>query len=127
MTTTTSTYPPVDLALWLYPGESRPPDTLPVIFVTGPVNGLWTIDAPDEVTKAQLDAAIALQQAGMSVVSNREALLTKATAAVVVNNAFLAVASPTNAQVVAQVRALTRQNNALIKLITNNLSDVSGT
>lgn len=32
------------------------------------------------------------------------------------NRAFLANATPTNAQVVAQVRALTRQTNALLRL-----------
>lgn len=37
-------------------------------------------------------------------------------AALVGNKTFLAVSAPTNAQVVAQLRALTRQANALIRL-----------
>lgn len=44
-------------------------------------------------------------------------LHTKARQAYTVNRAFLANAAPTNAQVLAQVRALTRQNQALIRLV----------
>lgn len=62
----------------------------------------------------------------------------KATQALTTNAAFLALpdlpASPTNAQVVAAVRslidqgrALTRQNNALIRLLLGALDDISDT
>jgi hypothetical protein len=44
-------------------------------------------------------------------------LHTKARQAYTVNRAFLANAAPTNAQVLAQVRALTRQTQALIRLV----------
>ena len=46
----------------------------------------------------------------------RAQLLAQAKAALDTNATFLALASPTNAQVLAQVKALTRQVNALIQL-----------
>lgn len=45
----------------------------------------------------------------------RKALRQVAEAAVEGNDAFLALASPTSAQVLAQVRALTRQNTRIIQ------------
>ena len=45
------------------------------------------------------------------------ALLDKANAALAANATFLAIASPTNAQVLAQTRLLTRQVNARIRLV----------
>ena len=44
-------------------------------------------------------------------------LHSKARQAYTANRAFLANATPTNAQVLAQVRALTRQTQALIRLV----------
>lgn len=49
-------------------------------------------------------------------VTNRQALTDQAAAALATNRTFLALASPTNAQIAAQVKALTRQNNALVRL-----------
>ena len=53
--------------------------------------------------------------------SNSDTIRTQATTALTNNRAFLAITTPTNAQVVAQVRALTRQSNALIRLALNAL------
>ena len=54
-------------------------------------------------------------------------MLAKAKAALAANATFLGLASPTNAQVVAQVKALTKEANALIKLEVRDLLDTSGT
>lgn len=43
------------------------------------------------------------------------------------NTAFLALASPTNAQTLAQVRALTRENTGLIRLALDALDAADGT
>lgn len=54
---------------------------------------------------------------------NRAALFSQARTAYTNNKAFLQIASPTQAQVVAQVAALTRQVNALIRLAVTDLLD----
>lgn len=62
-----------------------------------------------------------------SIVGNQQALLTKAANALANNVTFLGLASPTNAQAIAQIQALTRQVNALIMLETGELSSTTGT
>lgn len=59
--------------------------------------------------------------------SNRVLLESRAQSALVANTSFLAITSPTNAQVLAQVKILTRECSALIKLLLRELSDTSGT
>lgn len=56
-----------------------------------------------------------------------EDLITKAKTALTNNVNFLAIVSPTNAQAVAQVQALTRQVDALIRLAVGQLSSSGGT
>jgi hypothetical protein len=57
----------------------------------------------------------------LASVANKATLQQQATTARANNATYLAIASPTNAQVAAQVRALTQQNNAIIRLLTNAL------
>lgn len=59
--------------------------------------------------------------------TNMTSLTDKATQALSANVAFLAIASPTAAQVATQVKALTRQVDALIKLQLDLLDDTTGT
>lgn len=100
----------------------RPADTAttrwdPVFTPTGEtVTQSWV-----EVPKAQeeIDAE--------TFETNRLALLDKARNALTTNNAYLAVGSPTNAQNLAQIRALTREVNALIKLEVRDLLNTNGT
>jgi hypothetical protein len=67
----------------------------------------------DDQTRAAADAMDA----------NRVRLLEQAQAALAANRDFLALASPTNAQTLAQVKALTRQTNAVIRLLVGDLTD----
>lgn len=59
--------------------------------------------------------------------SNETSLRDKARTALTNNATFLAIATPTTAQAITQVKALTRQVNALIKLQIRDLTDTNGT
>lgn len=59
--------------------------------------------------------------------TNLSALLAKAANALTNNTTYLAIGAPTNAQVVAQVNALTLQVDALIRVVANQLSSQAGT
>lgn len=58
---------------------------------------------------------------------NAATLRDRATQAIAANNAYLAVPTPTAAQVTAQVARLTRQCTALVRLVTSLTDDVTGT
>jgi hypothetical protein len=62
--------------------------------------------------------------AGKRVQANGDAIRSQAALAVEANKTFLGLASPTNAQIVAQVRSLTRQSNGLVRLNLNLLDEV---
>ncbi len=98
-------------------------------WVGGPFEdaGEKTITA-DGATDQQLTTAITTAS-GVFVdrKANQVSLLAKAAQAVTVNNTFLALSTPTNAQIVAQVQRLTRENTALIKFLLSDFSDTSGT
>lgn len=59
--------------------------------------------------------------------ANRQAITAKAQAALNLNAAFLATSSPTTAQAVAQVKLLTREVNALIRLMLGALDTTQDT
>lgn len=59
--------------------------------------------------------------------TNRETLETRARAALTANASYLAIASPTNAQNLAQIRLLTRECNGLIRLLLSALDTTEGT
>jgi len=106
----------------MFPGFAKDPADLPVIVVTGPVGGIWTITAPDSVSQVDLDAAVALQVKSLSAQSNHDKLITDATAALATNrtesaqntaiitaaNTMLAFAgtSLTNAQLISTLKDL---------------------
>lgn len=53
--------------------------------------------------------------------ANRATIEAQAATAIQANKTFLALASPSNAQIAAQVKALTRQNNGVIRLVLGQL------
>jgi hypothetical protein len=57
--------------------------------------------------------------------TNQVTLTDRAWNAIQANRDYLALAPPTTAQVIAQVAALTRQNNALIRLVTHRLEETT--
>lgn len=94
----------------------RPADTAQVThdrsveLVDGTPTVVWTQRAwtPEELT-ARTEAA------------NGSTIRTQAETVLTANRTFLGLASPTNAQTLAQVRALTRQMNGLIRLTIGHL------
>lgn len=99
---------PADTATQTYTRSLTFPGGVPTV--------TWTVRLKSQ---AQLDAVTANTTAAT--------ITTQATTALGVNRTFLALATPTNAQVVAQVRALTRQNNGIIRLLVNRASLIDGT
>lgn len=82
---------------------------------------LADLDEPDRAAaQAVVTAHPATAQAETNRVAreqdNETTIRDAAEQALAANRTFLALTNPTNAQVVAQVKALTRQNSALIRL-----------
>jgi hypothetical protein len=62
-----------------------------------------------------------------SPAANLATLLQRAQAALVNNNTYLAIPSPTQAQAITQVAALTRQVDGLIRFLVQDFSTTTGT
>lgn len=75
---------------------------------------------PDGTVVSQTTVTIADEDA------NADTLRDRAATALTANAAFLAITSPTNAQVLAQTRVLTRENTALIRLVLGLLDSTDG-
>lgn len=98
------------------PGPHRP---LSGYLGEGTNNNARCSDPACEVraTTAEIAAEIAAK-------TNKDTIYTRATAALLVNRTYLALTAPSGADNLAQVRALTRQNVGLIRLLLNNLDGV---
>ena len=93
-----------------------------------PLEAVGSKEITASVDDATLQAAVA--QAAAQFVDrdgNRTLLFQRAQAALAVNADFLALGSPTNAQTLAQVRAVTKECSALIRLLLGLLDETSGT
>lgn len=89
-------------------------DTLELVGLDEPARGAAqaVVDAHPATARAFLDAAQAER-------TNETAIRNAAEQALAVNRAFLGLANPNDAQKLAQVKALTRQNTVLIRLLLN--------
>ena len=65
--------------------------------------------------------------AGSTELTNLATLLSDAVTALTNNQTYLAIASPSQAQAVAQVAALTRQVDAIGRIVAQQLASTSGT
>lgn len=75
----------------------------------------------DETAAAQVRAKLATANANLANVQS------KANTALTNNQTYLGIASPTNAQNAAQVQALTKQMDAVIRILMQLLDTTAGT
>lgn len=76
---------------------------------------------------AEEAARLAAQSASITADNNRQTLQQRAQAALAANATYLAIASPTAAQVAAQTGRNTRAISGVIRLLLGQLDDTSGT
>ena len=104
-------------------------DNTDLVIKAGPIlwDGQTTLTLPSG-TKAILSSAAGAYSfpPPSAAVTNTATLQSKASSALDTNITYLAIASPTNAQVTAQVKALTRECTALIRLLLGQLDTTDG-
>lgn len=100
------------------------PSDPPAGYTSWDVNG--NVTSTRQLTADELASFLA-EDAATSVAVNQTALLQASANALATNATYQAIGTPTQAQAVAQVAALTRQVNALIRLAANQLTSTSGT
>jgi hypothetical protein len=88
-----------------------------------PTVTFWS-DLGTQTGQRPMTAAEILEVNGTSEEQNKRTIYDQARQALIDNRAFLDLSSPSNAQVLAQVKALTRQNNKIMRLL---LGDTAGT
>lgn len=91
-----------------------------------------TVTDPDgttvrTITYSDGSQSVQYTPAAGSIAANQQALQSKAQAALTANANFLAIASPTQAQTLAQVQTLTKECNALVRLLLGLLDTTTGT
>ncbi len=108
--------------------------TAPCVILSGAGTTVVIPDSPPTTAGAVAAAAAPIQTAEAAAAAtqttlntNADTLRTSAVNALAANATFLAIGSPTAAQVAAQVKALTRQADALIRLVGNQLDSTAGT
>lgn len=79
----------------------------------------------DRLATADEQALYTAETTAETTMTNREAIEGAAETALTDNASFLALASPTNSQVLAQIQSLTKQSNALIRLQLERLESAS--
>ena len=79
-----------------------------------------------QITLAQAKTEVA-NDPKLVIETNKRSLESKANTALTSNTTYLALASPTTAQNTAQIKSLTRQNNAVIRLLLKKLDTTTGT
>jgi hypothetical protein len=77
--------------------------------------------------KGNLLATTQVDGTDITAAVNSAAIIQKIAAALTANQAFLAKSAPSNADVVAQVKVMTRELNAILRLIGGQLDTISDT
>lgn len=85
------------------------------------------VAAIELLTATDMDTDGTVPQEFTTAQNNRDSLVSKARQALTVNDAYLALSDPTNSQNLAQIRAVTRECSALIRLLLGQLDSTAGT
>lgn len=98
------------------------------IVITGPSGDVWTVEATDStVALSELEDAVERYRQWVVSNQNNQLLTAKLSPALVTNNTFLAISEPDLADIVNQVKALTKQANMLIRFRKSDFLDISDT